>query len=257
MAELWSDVRDARAARTRARVSDMRAFLRRVRAGDDGVDRRVKFPPSPEPVAKEPEPPADAVDGATTREQSPPPPGPARVAAVSPRIRTVRALKDRDWSPMLPSTRVGLQRLVDGDAAVVRAFEGEKGEEGERGERRREGCGESPTAFVRTIRGRRVRFRASRRAGLTRAWKAAEEPTPRRSSETVKKLVRKPPHASRYAFGSSVETGRGGALAAAAEEAALRDDADADRRLSQAGSALAPIASPGARGAFGDSRGRG
>ena len=141
VAELWSDVRDARAARER-RVSDMRAFLRRVRAGDDGVDRRVKFPPSPAPT--DPMPNDEAGDPASHRPVShrpigaekpepSPSPGPARVAAVSPRVSTTRALEDRDWSPMLPTTRVGLQRLIDGDAAVVRAFEGEEGEGEERG----------------------------------------------------------------------------------------------------------------------------
>ena len=223
VAELWSDVRDARAARER-RVSDMRAFLRRVRAGDDGVDRRVKFPPSPEPVATEPEPPANASDGATP-ESVPPPPGPARVAAVSPRTSTVRALDDRDWSPMLPSTRVGLQRLVDGDAAVVRAFEGEEGQDGQEGEEGQEG--EKDTGNPRPLSSDRSAVVASASElrvalGLPARGKPQREPT-EGSSETVKKLSRKPSHAARYAFGSSVETGRG-ALAAAAEEAARRDE---------------------------------
>ena len=212
VAELWSDVRDARAARER-RVSDMRAFLRRVRAGDDGVDRRVKFPPSPAPT--DPMPNDEAGDPASHRPVShrpigaekpepSPSPGPARVAAVSPRVSTTRALEDRDWSPMLPTTRVGLQRLIDGDAAVVRAFEGEEGE-GEEGD-----ASELRVAL-----------------GLPARQPRREEPTARKSTKEGSSVEKKASHASRYAFGSSVETGRGAALAAAAEDAARRDEADA------------------------------
>ena len=46
VAKLWSDMHATRTARE-TRVQDMRAFLRRVRGGDDANDRRVKFPPSP------------------------------------------------------------------------------------------------------------------------------------------------------------------------------------------------------------------
>ena len=222
-----------RGGRRRGQASDFRRARARSYVGTGAASRRGRR----------------ATPGNSRRRR-----GPARVAAVSPRIRTVRALKDRDWSPMLPSTRVGLQRLVDGD--VVRAFEGEKGEEGERGERGEKDAGNRPpfsserSAVVASASELRVAL------GLPARGKPRREPTPRRSSETVKKLVQKPPHASRYAFGSSVETGRGGALAAAAEEAALRDDADATADFLRRGRA-GPDRVSGARGAFGDSSGRG
>ena len=199
VAKLWSDMHATRTARE-TRVQDMRAFLRRVRGGDDANDRRVKFPPSPATATgDESEEPNEFPE---SHPESRTATGPTRVAAVSPRETAVRALEDRDWSPMLPSTRVGLQRLVDGDTAAV-----DDDEDDENDSRRDEASTMdrppvASTSELRTALG--LPAKTQFKAGGTRRPRT------------------KKPHAERYAFGSSVETGRGEKWRLAAE-AAERD----------------------------------
>ena len=202
VAKLWSDMHATRTARE-TRVHDMRAFLRRVRGGDDANDRRVKFPPSPATAT------GDESESLNQSPESHPESrtatGPTRVAAVSPRETAVRALEDRDWSPMLPSTRVGLQRLVDGDTAAV----DDDDDENDENDRRRDEASTmdrppvASTSELRTALG--LPAKAQFKAGGTRRPYA------------------KKPHAERYAFGSSVETGRGEKWRLAAEAAEAAD----------------------------------
>ena len=202
VAKLWSDMHATRTARE-TRVQDMRAFLRRVRGGDDANDRRVKFPPSPATAT------GDESESLNESPESHPESrtaaGPTRVAAVSPRETAVRALEDRDWSPMLPSTRVGLQRLVDGDTAAV----DDDDDENDENDRRRDEASTmdrppvASTSELRTALG--LPAKTQLKAGGTRRARA------------------KKPHAERYAFGSSVETGRGEKWRLAAEAAEAAD----------------------------------
>ena len=202
VAKLWSDMHATRTARE-TRVQDMRAFLRRVRGGDDANDRRVKFPPSPATAT------GDESESLNESPESHPESrtaaGPTRVAAVSPRETAVRALEDRDWSPMLPSTRVGLQRLVDGDTAAV----DDDDDENDENDRRRDEASTmdrppvASTSELRTALG--LPAKTQLKAGGTRRPRA------------------KKPHAERYAFGSSVETGRGEKWRLAAEAAEAAD----------------------------------
>ena len=202
VAKLWSDMHATRTARE-TRVHDMRAFLRRVRGGDDANDRRVKFPPSPATAT------GDESESLNQSPESHPESrtatGPTRVAAMSPRETAVRALEDRDWSPMLPSTRVGLQRLVDGDTAAV----DDDDDENDENDRRRDEASTmdrppvASTSELRTALG--LPAKTQLKAGGTRRARA------------------KKPHAERYAFGSSVETGRGEKWRLAAEAAEAAD----------------------------------
>ena len=98
--------------------------------------------------------------------------GPARVAAVSPRTSTVRALKDRlvADAPVHPR---GAPRLVDGDASPEPAKEKKRSpkENEEDEERRTRGARPARSSDVRASSRPPPELRVA--PGLTRAWKAA------------------------------------------------------------------------------------